>query len=255
MSKATSSASPRNNKRKLKSKSPKRGRQVDLIIGDLHAPFIHKDAVAFLTAVKRKHKPTAVMLTGDEMDGHQISYHESDPDLQSAGDELKAAIQQLMPLYRLFPKAVVLESNHGSLVYRKAMTAGLPEAVLKGYRDILKAPAGWIWKYDHTITTPLGDIYCHHGKSGSYEKLSKNMAMSAIQGHFHNKFYVCYWSSPNGLYWDANAGCLVDHKSRAMAYGRNNLQKPIVGCLLIIDGVPQLIPMILNKSGRWIGKL
>lgn len=226
-----------------------------LIIGDLHAPYMHKDAIKFLKAVKAKYKPTSVVFMGDEVDAHATSYHEHDPDLASAGDELKQAIKQLTPLYKLFSKAVVLESNHGSLVHRKALTAGLPSAVIKHYRDMLEAPKGWDWKYDHIIKTSLGDIYCHHGKSGTWEKLSKNMAMSSVQGHFHNKFYISYWSSPNALYWDANAGCLVDNKSRAMNYGKNNLQKPIVGCMVVINGIPQLIPMILLRNGRWTGKL
>lgn len=230
-------------------------KQTILVIGDLHAPYMHQDAVPFLRAVKAKFKPNEIVFMGDETDGHAISYHESDPDLPGAGDELAQAIKQLRPLYTLFPRAVVLESNHGSLVQRKTRTAGLPSAVLKSYREIVDAPRGWRWLYDYTIKTPLGPVYFHHGKSGTHEKLSKNMAMSAVQGHYHNKFYISYWSSPNGLYFDANAGCLVDHHSRAMAYGLNNLQKPIVGCLAIENGRPQTIPMVLNKQGRWVHKL
>lgn len=230
-------------------------KKVTLLIGDLHAPYMHRDAVAFLKAVKSKYKPNDIVFMGDEVDAHATSYHEHDPDLPSAGDELVQAIKQLMPLYELFPKAVILESNHGSLVYRKALTAGIPSAVLKGYREILNAPKGWTWKYDHILSTSMGPVYCHHGKSSSHKKLSQNMAMSAVQGHFHNEFYVSYWSSPNALYWDANAGCLVDHKKRAFAYGKSNLQKPIVGCIVISDGIPQLIPMVLSKTGRWTKKL
>lgn len=229
--------------------------KIDLVIGDLHSPYMHKDAVAFLKAVKAKYKPTNIIFMGDERDGHSDSYHEHDPELDSSGPELRKAIEQLRPLYKLFPKAVILESNHGSLYYRKAQTAGIPGSVLKTYRDVLEAPKGWVWKYDHVIQTELGPVYFHHGKSGTHEKLSKNMGMSACQGHFHNKFYISYWSSPLGLYWDANAGCLVDNKSRAMAYGKNNLQKPILGCLVLVNGIPQLIPMVLSSSGRWTGKL
>lgn len=230
-------------------------KQTALVIGDLHAPYMHKDAVRFLKAVKNKYKPTEIIFMGDEVDAHAISYHEHDPDLPGAGDELQQAIVQLQPLYKMFPKAVILESNHGSLYKRKAKTAGLPSKVLREYREILEAPKGWEWKYDYTLKTELGDIYYHHGKSSAHEKLSKNMAMSAIQGHYHNSFYISFWSSPNGLYFDANAGCLIDHKKLAFAYGRNNLQKPIVGCMLIQNGVPRLIPMFLNGKGRWVGKL
>jgi hypothetical protein len=229
--------------------------QIDLVIGDLHAPFMHQDAVRFMKAIKAKYKPHNVIFMGDERDGHSDSYHEHDPDLDSSGIELKKAIKQLQPFYKMFPKAVVLESNHGSLFYRKAQTAGIPGAVLKSYREILEAPKGWIWKFDHVLDTHLGKVYFHHGKSSTIEKLSKNLGMSACQGHFHNRFYISYWSSPIGLYWDANAGCLVDHKSRAMAYGKNNLQKGILGCLIIINGVPQLIPMVLNSKGRWTNRL
>lgn len=231
------------------------GRQTILCIGDLHAPYMHPDAVSFLSKVKKKFKPTSVIFMGDEVDAHATSYHEHDPDLPSAGEELKLAIKQLAPLYKMFPKATILESNHGSLVYRKALTAGLPSAVIKGYREILSAPDGWVWKFDHIQKTPLGDIYFHHGKASQHKKLSQNMGLSALQGHYHCEFYISYWSSPKALYWDANAGCLVDHKSRAFAYGKLALQKPIVGCIVIIDGIPQLIPMVLKKNGRWIGKL
>lgn len=231
-------------------------RECTLIVGDLHTPYMHRDAVDFLRAVKQKYGPfNEVVFMGDERDGHQDSYHEHSPDLPSSGDELRRAIEQLQPLYKMFPKATILESNHGSLFYRKALTAGIPEGVLKDYRTVLEAPKGWVWKYDYVLKSQLGDVYCHHGKSGSYEKLSKNMGMSAVQGHFHNKFYICYWSSPNGLYWDANAGCLVDHHSQAMAYGKNNLQKPIVGCMLVLNGIPALIPMVLLKNHRWNGRL
>jgi len=41
----------------------------------------------------------------------------------------------------------------------------------------------------------------------------------------------------------------------AMAYNKNNLKRPVIGCAVIIDGIPQLIPMVLNRKGRWVKKL
>ena len=226
-----------------------------LVIGDLHAPFMHPDAVKFLKAVKRKFKPDRVIQVGDEIDGHSISFHEHSPDLYSPRTELDMARIALRPLYDLFPDVSLLSSNHGSLVYRKAAAAGLPSEVIKGYREILEAPHGWRWHDDLTIKTALGPVYFTHGKSGAYEKLSKNMAMNAVQGHFHQKFYITYWGSPVGLFWDMNVGCLVDNSAMAFAYGKNNLPRPIVGCAIIQNGVPQLVPMILKKGGKWVGTL
>jgi hypothetical protein len=51
------------------------------------------------------------------------------------------------------------------------------------------------------------------------------------------------------------SGCLIDRKALAFAYDKLNLNRPIIGTSIIIDSKPELIPMILNKAGRWIGKL
>ena len=62
-----------------------------LVISDLHAPWQHPDALEFLKAIKKKIKPDFVLNVGDECDAHALSMWESDPDLPSAGDELKMA--------------------------------------------------------------------------------------------------------------------------------------------------------------------
>ena len=230
-------------------------KQVILVIGDLHSPAMHQDTVKFLTQIKSKFKPTKVVLTGDEINFESFSYHEHNPDLPGPADELKQGIEALRPIYKLFPVAQILESNHTSLIYRKQVTAGLPSAVMKGYREVLQAPRGWTWHFDLILPTPQGSIYFHHGKSGTVERLSKNMSMNAIQGHYHSKFYVSYWANPNGLFFDANAGTFADHHHLAMAYAKNSIPKGIHGCIIINNGVPQLIPMVLNKKGRWIGEV
>jgi hypothetical protein len=216
---------------------------------------MHIDTVAFLKAIKAKFKPNRVILTGDEINFEAISYHEKNPDLPGAADELNSAIKALTPIYKMFPVVDILESNHTSLIYRKQVSAGLPSAVMKSYGEVLQAPKGWKWHFDLIVNTDQGQIYMHHGKTGSIEKLSKNMSMNAIQGHYHSKFYISYWANPNGLFFDANAGTFADHHHLAMAYAKNSIPKGIHGVIIIENGVPQLIPMILTKKGRWINKL
>lgn len=226
-----------------------------LVIPDMHMPYCHPDTWKFLAAIKKKYKPDRVVCLGDEVDFHALSYHESDPDLDSAGPELLKAIHFLEPIYKMFPDVDVLESNHGSLVYRKAMTAGIPRSALKSYRDILCAPRGWKWHFDLKIKLPNGQVvYFHHGKTPSPGKLSRNMAMCTVQGHYHSKFDINYWSSPNGLYWDGHSGCLADMDSLAQAYGRNSLERGIIGVTLIINSQPHLSPMVLRPGGRWNGE-
>lgn len=224
-----------------------------LVISDLHAPFMHPDAVSFLSALKDKYDPDYVVLTGDEADFSAISYHEHDPNLPSPGDELELTINQLNGIYKLFPKADVLDSNHGSLVHRKSITAGLPSQAIRSSREILKAPSGWNWKTDVTVKMSDGKwVYGHHSKGGNALKVSQSMGMSYFCGHHHNKLSIEYWGNSLGLYWGMVSGSLINDKARAFNYNKLTMQRPIIGCAVIIDGQPRLEPLLMDASGRWI---
>lgn len=227
-----------------------------LVISDTHFPYAHPQCIKFLSAIRDKYKPDRVVHIGDEIDLHSISYHETDPSLLSPAEEFRQAIKQLETLYKMFPNVDVIESNHGSLVYRKAKSAGLPKQVIKSYNEILQAPKGWRWHFDLTITASDGSpIYFCHGKTATHGGLSKSMGMNCVQGHYHEKFEVIYWANSLGLYWDMRVGCLIDDDSMAFAYNNTNLKRPIIGTGIIIEGQPKLIPMILDRRGKWIGKL
>jgi predicted phosphodiesterase len=227
-----------------------------LIISDTHFPYQHPDTIAFLAALKDAHSPDKVVHIGDEIDGHSISMHSHSPDLMSPSDEFKSAIEKMQPLYKLFPKVDLVESNHGSLVYRRGTKYGLPREVFKSYREILQAPRGWRWHFDLTLEMSDGQkVYFTHGKTSATGRLSQSMGMSTVQGHYHERFEIFYWANPTGLYWDLRVGCLADDRSLALAYNNTNIKRPIMGCAVIINGQPKLCPMILNKRGRWVGKL
>lgn len=226
-----------------------------LVISDMHHPYSHPDTVPFLSALKKKHKFDKVICIGDEVDFHALSFHDSDPNLPSAGDELEKAIEALQPLYKMFPVVDIVESNHGSMVFRKGLASGIPKAALKAYREVLEAPIGWNWVFDTKVNTPMGVVYFCHGKSGAAGRLASQYGMSCVQGHFHEKAQITYISTPDKLMFDAHTGCLADDKSLALGYNKINPRRPIVSLLIILNGIPQIVPMILNAKGRWIGKL
>lgn len=230
-------------------------RQTILVISDYHAPFQHPDAQRFLAACKKKFKPTDVVCIGDEVDYHALSFHDSDPDLDGPAVELDKAIMALKPIYRLFPKCIVIESNHGSMVLRKALVAGMPKKVLRSYNEILEAPKGWKWVFDVKIKTSLGPVYFCHGKSGAAGRLASQYGMSSVQGHYHEKSQITYISTPERLMFDCHTGCLANDKSLALGYNKINPRRPIVSIVVIVEGVPQIVPMILDRKGRWTGKI
>lgn len=230
-------------------------RSVILCWPDQHEPFGHKDAYRFLKAVKKKYKPTTVVNQGDLEDWHSISMHDHDPDGLSPGNELKKLRKKLKPFFKLFPKVKVCTSNHGSLPYRKAFKHGLPKDLIKSYRDILQAPQGWewadFWEIDGIIFEH-GDPFT--GASGAMKCAEQNM-QSTVIGHIHSFAGIQYSANSRHLIFGFNTGCLIDKDLYAFAYAKKIKRKPILGCGIIIDGVPLFVPMKLNKKNRWIGKL
>lgn len=227
-----------------------------LVLSDMHHPYGHPDMVAFLKAVKRKFKPDRVICIGDEIEGAALSFHGINPDLPSASDELRQAIDRLKPIYRLFPRVDVVESNHGSLVYRRAKHGGIPKSVIKGYREMIEAPKGWHWHDDLIIKLSDGtQCYFCHGKSNDILKVSQAQSMHCVQGHYHERFDIRYWGNPLQLYWGMTVGCLINDQALSFSYNKVNLRRPVIGCGIIIEGHPQLIPMVLKPGGRWTGKL
>ena len=227
-----------------------------LVIGDLHEPYTHPDAYQFLKHVRNFYQPDMVVQMGDETDGHAISFHDSDPNLDSAGVELEKAKLGLEKLHALFPNLLVCDSNHGSLIYRRAKAHGLPIQFIKKYRDILFPEHGspkWSWASAWVLNTPLGPVRFQHQVSGDIMINAAHERTSLVLGHEHGKFNITFHASSTALYFGAYAGCLVDRKSQAMAYGKLFPKKPIMGCLVITDGCPQLIPMLLGSDGRWVG--
>jgi len=226
-----------------------------LVISDTHCPYGHIDTLKFLAAIKDKYNPDRVIHIGDEIDNHALSFHDSDPNLFSAGDELKKAREVIWQIEELFPKVDVLESNHGSLWYRKAKAHGIPREAIRTYEQILMTQK-WKWHFELTIQLPNKQpCYFHHGRSANVLLASQTRGMSAVQGHYHEKFGIWYWGTDERLNFGMNVGCLVDDKAIAFEYNNSNLKRPIIGTGMIIDSQPKLIPLVMKTNSRWNGKI
>lgn len=212
-----------------------------LIISDMHLPYTVKGLIPFLQGLKDKYNPTRVICIGDELDYHYNSFHDTDPDLLGARCELDRALATIQELHAMFPQMDLLDSNHGSMVYRKAKHHGIPRHHLKSYNEVLGVGKGWVWSEDLTLKLPNGKpVYFHHGKTADGIRMSQTMGMSTVQGHHHNEFSIRYWANSLDLYFSLQVGCLIDNESYAFAYNNVNLKKPIIGCALIINSIPIL---------------
>lgn len=227
-----------------------------VVISDQHMPFQHPDMFAFLRAIKNKYKPTLVVNLGDEVDNHALSFHDSDADLPSAGGELELAIKGIKRMELMFPEMILLDSNHGSLAMRRFKHHGIPMKYLATHQQIYGVSNKWQWVSSLTVKLPNGqDCFFSHGMVKDGLKLAMQRGTNVVQGHYHTDFNIKYVGNPSNLLFSLQSGCLIDTKALSFAYDKLNLNRPIIGTSVIINSKAELIPMVLNSRGRWVGKL
>lgn len=224
-----------------------------LAVSDMHHPFVHQDALAFLLEVRRiKHTNLSVCL-GDEIDACAFSRYPMDPDGMTAGQELRAAIESITPFYREFPEMLICESNHTVRPWKRAYESGLPAAFLPTYAKLLNAPDGWLW-FDRWYIDNVLYIHGDNGRSGQYAHIHYLRAakQSVVIGHIHGYAGINY----EGKHFAINAGCLIDENAYCFKYAKNMLVRVNLGCAVIYEGkYGEFVPMRLDTHGRWIGRL
>ena len=200
-----------------------------LVIGDLHAPFTHKQYLQHCIDTFRRYNCNQVVFIGDIIDNHYASYHESDPDGMGGGQELEVAIQVVKEWAEAFPVADVCIGNHDRIVMRKAFSGAIPKAWIKSYNEVLGT--GWNWVesvvYDHVLY--------EHGEGGQAKTKAKNNLMSSVCGHTHTAAYCEWFVGKRYRIFGMQVGCGIDPDSYAAAYAKN-FKRPALGCGVVIGG-------------------
>jgi len=217
-----------------------------LIIGDTHYPFMREGYLEHLLKSKRDYNCGTIIHIGDVVDNAYSSFHETNPDGHSAGDELEYAIEQLKVMYKEFPKVKVCLGNHDQIINRKAFSSGLSKRWIKGLDDVLEVP-GWNFDMEHTEHNVL---FTHgtgtSGQNAAYNK-ALNRRMSVVQGHLHSESNIRYNVSKNDIIYGMQVGCGVDDRKYAFDYAKANPRKFIISCGVILNKgkLPILLPMDL----------
>ncbi len=219
---------------------------VILVVPDRHQPFQHTYSLRFIQKLIEIYNPDCVVDLGDEVDLHSISFHDKDPNIPySPSSELEQAIHYQKGFYEAVGHrpCFVCNSNHGSLVYRKLNANGLPRSIARPWNEIMGAPDNFKWDDRWILKSGEQIILFQHSIKTNAIAASKHKGMSIVQGHYHSKAEIQWWcNDTGGRFFGATVGCLVDEHSLAMAYGKLVLDRPVLGAMVIIEGVPILIP-------------
>lgn len=208
-----------------------------LVVGDIHEPVAHPGYLAFCQDLQRRHKCNHVLLIGDVVDWHAVSFHAHHPEAPGPKDEYELAKAGVAKWRRAFPKAQVCIGNHDERLVRLAETVNIPAKFLRDYSDIWDTP-GWTWKAEFIHD----DVYFFHGTGsggvhpafGTMQKL----LMSTVQGHVHSAGGIKWRANPQRRVFGLDVGCGIDDKAVAFAYGHNLKTRSILSAGVVLDGTP-----------------
>jgi predicted phosphodiesterase len=200
-----------------------------LVIGDLHEPFCLDGYLDWCLEQYETFNCNQVIFIGDIMDNHAYSFHEADPNGDSAGLELEKTIVKVAEWYKAFPVADVMIGNHDRMAARKGFSGGIPSQWIKSYSEVLETPN---WNWCESII--YDDVLFEHGEGGQSAAKAKNNLMSSVCGHTHTLAYTQWFVGKRFKVFGMQVGCGVDADTYAAAYAKN-FKKQAIGCSVVLN--------------------
>lgn len=226
-----------------------------LLIPDTHAPYHHRDALDFLKAVNEKYQPDRVFHLGDWTDSYCFSrYPKNIENPDSYTLEYRQVRKFTDDMLKIFPSGICMKGNHDARLWERAKQAGVPRGLLIPYERVIGLEGTeWemVWDYTFTVDATRKQWFLAHTKTSSALNCAKTLGMSVAFGHEHNKFAVESFQHVHQRIYGVQVGCLIGDNRYAFAYNRQSMIRPSRGCVMIIRGVPRLIPMDCGPKGRW----
>lgn len=208
-----------------------------LVIGDVHEPVAHPGYLPFCRDLSDKYDCDKVVMIGDVVDWHAISFHAKNPEAPGPKDEYKLAKAKIKKWCKAFPSASVCIGNHDCRILRVAEEAGIPGCFIRNYKEIWET-RGWVWDDEFIVD----DVYYFHGTGSggmhpAYNAMKK-MLMSVVQGHIHSAAGIKWTANPQRRIFGMDTGCGIDDKAYAFAYGKQQKTRSMISAGVVIDGLP-----------------
>ena len=215
------------------------------IFSDPHAPFNHPNYLQFCIDTFKKYKVRRIVCTGDLVDFHAISRHQTETCAKSPCDELDMTIEKVKPFVDAFPEVDFVPGNHDYIYIRQAATLGIDQRFMRSFSELFQLPKTWRIHDDEFI---LDDVLYKHGinctgKTGALNAATQER-MSTVIGHSHAFGGCQYSANPRDIIFGLNVGCGIDIKAYAFAYGKHSKYRPTLGCGIVFNQSSALfIPM------------
>jgi predicted phosphodiesterase len=221
-----------------------------LIISDVHIPYEHKHALKFCRELQKDFNipHQNVYSVGDILDLYGFSRWPKSPDApHTINQELELCRERIRKWAAAFPEMKIAHSNHDMRVIRKAVAADLPSQVIKSIEEIFQFPKEWELREQYIVMANKCEFLIEHGDSWTsaqgLREAVMHYGMNVIKGHTHIRAGVLHIVTKFQALWGLDVGCLIDHDAHAFDYGKYNKQKSVIGCGLVLNGIPHFIPL------------
>ena len=222
------------------SKKPKK--RIVGVFSDTHFPFVHPNYLKFLVDTFIYYKVTDIICTGDLVDNHAISRHQTEVDAMGGVSEYTLAKKYVKQYIKTFPKLKLCLGNHDRIPQRQGATLGLHTGFMKSFEESWNLPKGWKISDQFIFNNVLYDHY-GSGKDGAINRALVERT-STVTGHTHSWANIKYTANNRSLIFGMNVGCGIDVVAYAFAYGKQARYKPNLACGIVIsDCEAYLIPM------------
>ncbi|WBK39982.1 metallo-phosphoesterase [PinkBerry-associated phage LS06-2018-MD08] len=218
---------------------------LDRVVGvfsDCHFPFVHENYLQFLTDTFVKWGVTDIVCTGDIVDNHAISRHQTETVAMGGLTEYQKAYDYIQEYVEVFPRLKLTLGNHDLIPQRQAATLNLGSNFIKSFSDIWDLPKEWEVGDSFVVNNVLYNHY-GSGKDGAINR-ALTERMSTVTGHTHSWANVKYTANERDIIFGMNVGCGIDNEAYAFAYGKMARYKPNLSCGVVVSSnEAYIVPM------------
>jgi predicted phosphodiesterase len=195
-----------------------------LVVGDLHFPFVHKEALEALYLFNKEQQPDVIIQLGDAYDMYAHSKYPRSQNIYSPKEEEALGHEGLTNFWKRLqldnPKAkcVMLMGNHDIRPVKRAIesVSSLEHIVEKHLKSITTFD-NVETVYDSREEYEICGILFHHGFLSSLGQHRDFTLSNIVVGHTH-KGGVSYRRIKGQTLWELNAGFLGDPEAKVMSY-------------------------------------
>lgn len=217
-----------------------------LILGDFHAPFQHKKAVAWAIEMIARLKPTRIVQAGDLFDMFSWSKFPTSRNHFTPQQEAQLGREAAEKLWadarKAAPKAECFQlmGNHDVRPMKRVLEAAPALEVFLNFRPYFEFDGVKLIQ-DPREELAIDGVYFIHGHRTRLGAHRDYLLAPTVVGHTH-KGGVVYRNVRGRTIWELNVGFLADAQSKGLSYTSQKIDDCTLGIGWIDELGPRFIP-------------